>query len=73
MISALTDRRLKTADQYTSEVLPVAATTADSASAVADRIASELRLKIEEKQALLEIVDPAVRLEKLLAHLTASN
>ena len=73
VISALTDKRLKIAEELNHPILPVSATTADGASVISDRIASELRMSIEEKQALLEILDPAVRLEKLLGHLTATG
>ena len=49
----------------------VAATRADGAAVLADRVASESRIEIASKQALLEIVDPLERLEKLLAYLSA--
>lgn len=51
------------------EALSVSATTRDGASVVADRIASELRMELAWKQALLELLNPADRLEKLLAYL----
>ena len=44
----------------------MAATTADKAAVLADRIASELQMPISWKQALLELTDPAERLEKVL-------
>ena len=40
---------------------------------IADRIASELQMDIGLKQALLELLDPAERLKKLLAYLNASS
>jgi len=51
----------------------ITATTADGASVISDRIASELSLTVRQKQWLLEILDPAIRLEKLLAYLTAGG
>ncbi len=36
---------------------------------LADRIASELQMELAWKQALLELLNPADRLEKLLAYL----
>jgi ATP-dependent Lon protease len=53
------------------EDFSVAATTADDASVIADRIASELQMDLALKQALLELLDPAERLEKLLVYLNA--
>ncbi len=50
----------------------IPATIADGASVISDRIASEISISLEQKQALLETLDPAVRLEKLLGHLTAT-
>jgi ATP-dependent Lon protease len=43
----------------------------NEASMLADRIASALRMELASKQALLEILNPAERLEKLLAYLKA--
>jgi ATP-dependent Lon protease len=40
-------------------------TTAERSSALADRIASEMQMDIKSKQELLELLDPAGRLEKL--------
>jgi len=40
-------------------------------SAIADRVASHLPIEISEKQALLELLNPAERLEKLVVHLNA--
>jgi Lon protease-like protein len=40
-------------------------------STIADRVASHLPIEISEKQALLELLDPAERLEKLVVHLNA--
>jgi hypothetical protein len=39
-------------------------------SAIADRIASDLPLEVSQKQELLELLNPAKRLEKLLDHLS---
>jgi ATP-dependent Lon protease len=56
------------------EAFATSATTADSASVLADRIASELQgLEVSSKQALLEIFNPADRLERVLAYLNASS
>ena len=55
------------------EAWAVAGTTAGSASALADRIASELQMELAWKQALLELLNPADRLEKLLAYMNASS
>jgi Lon protease-like protein len=52
-------------------MLAVLGTSADGASVLADRIASELPMEIAEKQALLEILDPVQRLEKILARLSS--
>ena len=46
-----------------------AATRADGAAVLADRIASESRIDLASKQTLLEILDPLERLQKLLAYL----
>ena len=40
-------------------------------SAIADRVASNLPIEISQKQALLELLDPAERLEQLVVHLNA--
>jgi Lon protease-like protein len=40
-------------------------------STIADRVASHLPIEISEKQALLELLNPAERLEKLVVHLNA--
>lgn len=42
-------------------------TAIDTASKLADTIVSHLNLKLEDKQAILEIVNPAHRLERLLS------
>jgi ATP-dependent Lon protease len=73
VISALMRRRAKTFGDEKPEAWAVAATTADSASSLADRIASELTMDLGWKQALLEVFDPAERLEKLLVYLNASS
>jgi ATP-dependent Lon protease len=39
-------------------------------SAIADRIASDLPIEVPQKQELLELLNPAQRLEKLLDHLS---
>jgi len=44
----------------------------NEASVLADRIASGLRMELASKQALLETLNPAERLEKLLAYLTST-
>ena len=41
-----------------------------SPSAIADRIASDLPIEASQKQELLELLNPAKRLEKLLDHLS---
>jgi Lon protease-like protein len=41
-------------------------------SAIADRIASELPIEVSQKQELLELLNPAKRLERLLGHLSGS-
>ena len=50
-----------------------AGTTAGSASMLADRIASEIQMELAWKQALLELLNPADRLEKLLAYLNVMS
>jgi Lon protease-like protein len=40
-------------------------------SVIADRIASDLPIEVSQKQELLELLNPAKRLEKLLSHLTS--
>jgi Lon protease-like protein len=42
-------------------------------SAIADRIASDLPIEVSEKQELLELLNPAKRLEKLLGHLSGPS
>jgi Lon protease-like protein len=44
-----------------------------NASEIADRVASHIAIEISEKQELLEILDPAERLEKLLGYLNAES
>jgi ATP-dependent Lon protease len=44
-------------------------TTTDPPSIIADRIVSHLPMKLAEKQALLETLNPVERLKKILAHL----
>jgi ATP-dependent Lon protease len=73
VISALVSRRAKTFGEDNPEAWAVAATTADGASMLADRIASELQMELSSKQALLELLNPADRLEKLLACLNATS
>jgi ATP-dependent Lon protease len=53
------------------EAFEVSATTADGVSVLADRMASESRIKLVSKQTLLEILDPFERMAKLLAYLNA--
>ena len=73
VISGLMRKRAKMFGEEKPEAWAVAATTADRASTLADRIASELAMGLEGKQALLELLDPAERLEKLLVYLNASS
>ena len=73
VISALISRRAKTFGEGQPEAWSVSATTTDGASILADRIASELQMDLAWKQALLELLNPAERLEKLLAFLSASS
>lgn len=40
---------------------------------LSDKMVGHLKMPIEEKQALLEMIDPVKRLEKILAHLNASQ
>jgi hypothetical protein len=54
------------------EAFATLATTADSASVLADRIASELPgLEVSSRQSLLEILNPADQQEKVLEYLNA--
>lgn len=71
VISSLVRKRAKTFGEENPEGWAVAATTADGASMLADRIASELVMDLAWKQALLELLNPVERLEKLLAYLNA--
>ena len=73
VISSLVRRRAKIFGEENPEGWAVAATTADGASTLADRIASELVMDLAWKQALLELLNPAERLEKLLVYLNASS
>jgi ATP-dependent Lon protease len=70
VISALVRKRAKFGKEN-PERWAVTATTADGASMLADRIASEIVVDLAWKQALLELLDPAERLEKLLVYLNA--
>ena len=54
---------------YLSEENYISAINQESASKLADFVASNLNLSVEQKQAMLETVDVRIRLEKLLAHL----
>ena len=73
VISAFVSKRLNAVSQALKpEAFSIAATSSDDASVLADRIASELHMDLALKQALLGLVDPAQRLEKLLAFLNAS-
>ena len=73
VLSALMRDRLRTIStgKNQPEAFGVAATRADGAAVLADRIASESRIELASKQTLLEIVDPLERLQKLLAYLNA--
>jgi ATP-dependent Lon protease len=55
------------------EAWTVAETNAGNASVLADRIASELPMELAWKQAVLELLNPADRLEKLLAYLNVPS
>jgi ATP-dependent Lon protease len=66
VISALVAQRARTFGKDKPEAWAVPATTADKAAMLADRIASELEMPLSWKQALLELTDPAERLEKVL-------
>jgi ATP-dependent Lon protease len=71
VLSAFLREHLKTVPTGKSqpEAFGVAATRADGAAVLADRIASESRIDLASKQTLLEILDPLERLQKLLAYL----
>ena len=73
VLSAFLRERVRTVSEGVNkpEAFGVSATTADGASVLADRIASELRMELASKQALLELLNPLERLEKLLAYLNA--
>jgi ATP-dependent Lon protease len=73
VLSAVMRERLRTASMGKNqpETFAVAATRADGAAVLADRIASESRIDLTSKQTLLEVLDPLERLEKLLAYLNA--
>jgi ATP-dependent Lon protease len=73
VISALVNKRVKTFGEENPEGWAVGVTKADSASILADRIASELTMDLAGKQALLELLHPAERLEELLAWLSAQS
>ena len=75
VVAAFVRKRLNTFIEAVDnpEALSVPASTADGASVLADRIASELQMQLEWKQALLELLNPADRLEKLLAFLNVSS
>jgi ATP-dependent Lon protease len=75
VVSAFLRNRESTLAEALSKpgTLWVSATTTHEASALADRIASELQMELAWKQALLELLDPADRMEKLLTYLNALN
>ncbi len=75
VVSAFVRKRINTFAEALNkpESMSVAATTRDRASVVADRIASELQMELAWKQALLELLNPADRLEKLLACLNVTS
>jgi ATP-dependent Lon protease len=74
VISAFVSKRVSAVAQALSPgAFSVSATTADGASVLADRVASELQMDLALKQALLELLDPVQRLEKLLTYLKASS
>jgi len=73
VLSSFLRERVRTVSEGVNkpEAFGVSATTADGASVLADRIASALRMELASKQALLELLNPLERLEKLLAYLNA--
>jgi ATP-dependent Lon protease len=76
VVAAFVRRRLNTFVEALNkpEAQPVvAATTTYGASVLADRIASEVQMHLAWKQALLELLNPADRLEKILAFLNAPS
>ena len=70
-LSAFLRERVRTVSENKPEAFGISATTADGASVLADRMASELQMELAMKQALLQILNPLERLEKLLAYLNA--
>jgi Amidase len=54
-----------------TKMLAVLGTSADGATLLAARIASELPMEIAEKQRLLETLDPVQGLEEILARLSS--
>jgi ATP-dependent Lon protease len=75
VVSEFVRKRVNTLAEVLSKpgALSALAISAEGASALADRIASELQIELALKQALLELPDPAHRLEKLLTYLKALN
>ena len=73
VLSAFLTERLRTVSTGKNQLgaFGVDATRADGATVLADRIASESRIELASKQALLEILDPLERLQQLLAYLNA--
>jgi len=71
VLSALLRERLRNVSEGMNRpgAFAVSATSADAASVLADRIASESQMELASKQALLEMLNPLERLEKLLAYL----
>lgn len=67
--SAFVSRRFKSLAANRSIFL----TARGNPSVIADRVASHLPIEISQKQELLELLNPADRLEKLLAYLNASS
>jgi ATP-dependent Lon protease len=70
VLSALLRERLRNVPEGVNwpTAFAVAATSTDGASVLADRIASETRMDLASKQALLQIFNPLERLQTLLAY-----
>jgi len=71
VISALVRKRAKTFGKDHPEAWAVTAVKTEGASMLADRIAAELQMDVAWKQTLLELLNPAERLDKLLVCLNA--
>ncbi len=69
MVCSSFESYVKLNKQVPPEVLARVATI-DSFSELADNIASQLNLKIEDQQTLLETFDPGIRLKRVLKYIT---